>query len=538
MKLKGTAAIFMPLCIAAFASIGALPASAQQVRRISYSDYRDKVYGAWLGQVTGAAYGFPFEGKARNAIQLDHTLRVWNDAVVDDDYYYEMVALYGFERFGIGMTVEQLGTMWKEYKAGTWGSSEQARFALERGIKAPDSGSPRYNRWFHTIGSQFSSDIYGMISPGMVNLAGAVARNYSHVNGYAEGSDGAVFVAACISEAFFETNPMKIVRQAAQLIDPRSNYRKAIDFVLHSYEQGKPWREVAAESEARWRPDYPQLNNSVANGALVALGILYGDGDYMKSINIVTQTGDFTDADCNAANVSSVVGAMRGSKALPTRLTDQFHDRIYGDHMGPLKFGRVIDEKISNLADRIATVGEKNLLANGARREGDTLVIPVQTAKTQPLEYFDINDYGSLWNPDWKLSGAARGGAGATYVMDDVLVTFPRDTRPCLLERTVAITASNAKLYFDAGAVGGRPWRLQVMADDDIALNQGIGSSGGTPVAHIPGAIEEKDPQPEWTPVTVDLSAYKGRTIVLRLYQWPSASQIPGPAYWRRARLE
>src|SRR6266849_4727500 len=392
----------------------AVTASPAADRRLMVAEYRDKVYGAWAGQIVGASYGFNFEGKARNAIELDHFLNHYEAALVDDDYFYEMVALFGFERWGLNMTVEQLGEMWKEYRAGTWGSSEQARLALERGIKAPDTGSPRYNRWFHTIGSQFSSDIYGMISPGMVNLAGAVARNYSHVNGYAEGSDGAVFVAACISEAFFETNPTKIVRQAAQLIDPRSNYRKAIDFVLQSYEQGKPWREVAAESEARWRPDYPQINNSVANGALVALGILYGDSDYVKSINVVTQTGDATDADCNAANVSSVVGAMRGPKALPARLTDQFHDRIYGDHMGPLKFGRVIDEKISNWADRIAAVGEKNLLANGARREGDTLVIPVQTAKTQPLEYFDINDYGSLWNPDWKLSGGARGGAGAT----------------------------------------------------------------------------------------------------------------------------
>lgn len=261
----------------------AWPSTGPANRRITLDDYRDKVYGASIGQIAGASYGFNFEGKARNVIQLDHFLNKYDAAVVDDDYYYEMVALYGFERFGPAMTVEQLGDMWKEYRAGTWGSSEQARLALERGIKAPETGSPRYNRWFHTIGPQFSSDIYGMISPGMVNLAGAVARKYSHVNGYAEGSDGAVFVAACISEAFFETNPAKIVYQAAQLIDPRSNYRKAIDFVLAGYEQRKPWRQIAAGSEARWRPDYPQMNNSVANGALVALGILYGDGDFLRS---------------------------------------------------------------------------------------------------------------------------------------------------------------------------------------------------------------------------------------------------------------
>ncbi len=76
----------------------------------------------------------------------------------------------------------------------------------------------------------------------------------------------------------------------------------------------------AAESEARWRPDYPQLNNSVANGALVALGILFGEGDFLKSINIVTQAGDYTDADCNAANVSSVTGAMHGFRSFRPNL--------------------------------------------------------------------------------------------------------------------------------------------------------------------------------------------------------------------------
>lgn len=122
--------------------------------------------------------------------------------------------------------------------------------------------------------------------------------------------------------------------------------------------------------------------------------------------------------------------------------------------MGPLKFGRMIDEKISGLAERIAALGEKILLANGARREGDMLLVPRQQVRTQPMEYFDINDYGPLWNPDWKLIGAGRGLSGATYLLGDILVTYPR----------------------------------------------------------------------------------KG--VFLRLYQWVPASQIPGPAYWRKAAIE
>jgi hypothetical protein len=515
----------------------ALAASAQPTdRRIPIAEYRDKVYGAWAGQIVGASYGFNFEGKARNAIELDHYLNHYEAALVDDDYFYEMVALYGFERFGLNMTVEQLGEMWKEYRAGTWGSSEQTRLALERGIKAPDTGSPRYNRWFHTIGPQFSSDIYGMISPGMVNLAGAVARKYSHVNGYAEGSDGAVFVAACISEAFFELNPRKIVQQAARLIDPQSNYRKAVDFVIAGYDQGKNWRTIAAESEARWRPDYPQLNNSVANGALVALGILFGEGDFLKSINVTTQVGDYTDADCNAANVSSVVGAMKGFSAIPKQFLEPLHNRIYGDHMGPLKFGRVIDERIDDLARRVAGIGQKNALANGARLDGNTLVLPQQNVQTQPLEYFDINDYGKLWNANWRLEGASRGGAGATYLDGDVLVTFPRDTRPCMLARSITAPAGKPQLILEIGYLRYRPWRLQVLVDDDTVATEVIGAEDTADLKRVqPNAAAAA---PIWKPVRLDLSRYAGRTVTLRLYHWLVPEQVPGAAYWRSVRVE
>jgi hypothetical protein len=518
-------------------AITCLAAAAQAAdRRISVAEYRDKVYGAWMGQIVGASYGFNFEGKARNAIDLDHYINHYEAALVDDDYFYEMVALFGFERFGLGMTVEQLGEMWKEYRAGTWGSSEQTRLALERGIKAPDTGNPRYNRWFHTIGPQFSSDIYGMISPGMVNLAGAVARKYSHINGYAEGSDGAVFVAACISEAFFEKNPVKIVKQAAQLIDPRSNYRKAIDFVIAGYEQGRNWRTIAAESEARWRPDYPQLNNSVANGALVALGILFGEGEFLKSLNVTTQVGDYTDADCNAANVSAVVGAMHGFSAIPEQFIEPMHNRIYGDHMGPLKFGRVIDERIDDLAGRIAGIGQKNLLANGARIDRDALVIPQQRVETQALEAFDINEYGKLWNENWRLEGASRGGAGATYLDGDVLVTFPRDTRPCMLTENITVSPGKPQLKLEIGYLRYRPWRLQVFVGDDIVTTQAIGVEDSVDIKQVQANAAAAEPL--WKTVTLDLSRFAGQKVTLRLYQWLLPEQLPGAAYWRSVRIE
>lgn len=494
-------------------------------RRISLAGYQSRVYGAWLGKIVGAIFGWPFEGQKKNVVpDLARYLRPYTYAPVDDDYFYEMVAMYGFERHGIRMTVEQLGETWLEYKAGTWGSSEQARLALEKGIKAPNTGEPRYNKWFHTIGPQFSSGLYGMLTAGMVNVAGKLARYYTHVNGYAEGCDGAVFVAACTSEAFFESDPEKIVRQAAHLISPKSNYRKALNQVLEGYSQNQDWRELADEIENRWRPDYPQMNNSVANGALCALALLYGKGDWLRSVNLITSVDDYTDADCNADVVSSIVATMRGPDVIPKKLVATLNDRIYGTHMGPVKFDRVIEESISGFAGRIAATGRRILAANGAREDARGLFIPRQVVRQQPLEWFDINDYGRLWNPDWRLVHASRGGAGATYLEweKNTLVTFPRDTRPCRLEREVQVPAGHAELALSVGAVPGRPWRLQVFANDSPVLMQTIASHSGKE------GIQYQD-------LHVDLSRYAGWKVVVRLYHWLVDGKPPASAYWKTA---
>ncbi len=506
---------------------GAPHEGEERFRRLSLSQYQDRVHGAWLGGIVGTLFGMPFEGKAENVVaSLDRFLHSYTYAPVDDDYYYEMVALYGFERHGIGMTVEQLGEMWKEYQAGSWGSSEQARLLLDKGIKAPQTGEPRYNKWFHTIGPQFSSDMYGMITAGMVNLAGEVARKYSHVNGYAEGSDGAVFVAGCISEAFFETNTERIVDQAARLISPKSNYRKAILQVLEGYTRGDDWRQLAHEIENRWRPDYPQLNNSVANGALVALALLYGKGDYVNSLNLVTATDDYTDADCNGDNVGSVVGAMHGVKAIPQQMTAPLSDRIYGKSMGPVTFKKVVDERISDLAERIAVVGRKILMANGTTERGGELLIPQQEVKEQPLEWFDIHDYGKLWNSDWRLAHAGRGGPGATYLEweTNTLVTYPRDTRPCRLERDVQVRSGHSELALTVGAVSDQPWRLQAFVNDEAILTEII-------------ATDSFRQDVQYRDFHVDLSKYAGQTVRLRLYHWLVDGKAPGSAHWKKAEL-
>jgi hypothetical protein len=310
------------------------------------------------------------------------------------------------------------------------------------------------------------------------------------------------------------------------LIPPKSNYRKGLDQVLEAFSRNEDWHQVAHDIEDRWRPDYPQMNNSVANGALVALRVLYGQGDYLKSLNIVTATDDFTDADCNGDNVGSIVGAMHGLKAIPAPLVAPVNDRIYGKSMGNVVYKKVVDERISDLAARIAAVGAKLLVANGAVEKEDSLLIPHEVVKEQPLEWFDINDYGQLWNSAWTLSHAGRGGAGATYLQweDHTLVTFPRDTRPCRLERQARLPEGHPELVLIVGSSPERPWRLEALVNNETVLTEEISKEA-------PGG------DPQYREFHLDLSNYAGQAVTLRLYHWLKGGKAPGSAYWHKAEI-
>jgi hypothetical protein len=448
-------------------------------------------------------------------------------APVDDDYYYEMVAIRAFEKYGIGLTVQQLGQQWLENNAGSWGSSEQALLLLKRGITPPDTGHPRYNKLWWTIGPQFSADVYGVLSPGMPNVAAEMARRLGHINGYAEGTDGAVFVSGMISIAFVENDPQLIVRRAATLIHPDSPYRKCLDMIIAMADAGRGPDEIFRAIDERWGIEYPATNNAVVNGGFVATSVWFGGGDFQKTIQLAVHAADFADADCNAANSESVVAAMHGMNALPPEQVAQLHDRIMGAEMGPLKLTPPVDESITELARRTEKLGLAIAVAHGASDDGNTLRITIQVPVTQPAELFRLADLMHYWNPDWTLERAGFGGAGGgmpgirgiTYLDDDVLSTYPRDeVRGTVLRRTARLGKSSA-LKIKAGVDPGRVWQLQVYVNDDKVLDK-----------LIEGLSETR----RWQDIRVDLSKYTDQEVVLRLYQ---RVLIPhheaGNAYWQ-----
>jgi hypothetical protein len=506
---------------------------------LSRTRYLDRAKAIWIGQMIGQWTGLQFEHKVASVLKNTPLRSLPGYAPIDDDYYYEMVAIRAFEKYGVDLTVEELGKQWVENNAGSWGSSEQALLLLKRGVKAPDTGSPRFNRLWWTIGPQFSSDVYGTLNPGMPNQAAALARRLGHINGYAEGTDGAVFVAGMISLGFVESDPKEIVRKAAQLISKLSPYRQCLDMVISMAETGSATQEIFRAIDERWGIEYPATNNAVVNGGIVATSVWFGRGDFATTENLAFSAADFSDTDCNAANAASVIGAMKGLSALPADLVASLNDRIYGAAMGPLKLTPPVDESISDLARRTAVLGEKILLSHGARMQGDDVIIPTEQPETQEAELFKLSDLTKWWNPDWALERAGFGGAGGgiagirgnTYLDGETLSIWPRDeVRGAFLRRSVQL-GDNPVLTFDVGADPGCAWHLNVFVNNDRLLDRII---DGGPIAQ-----PETPPERHWEHIRLDLGAYKNDRIVLRLYDLVLVPhRYAGNSYWRRVALE
>jgi hypothetical protein len=506
------------------------PPDRPAILRLTHAQYLDRVEAIWTAQIIAVLLAWPHEHRTASVLWLDDYPREYTTAPVDDDWYYEMCAIRGLEKYGVDMTEAQLGAQWLESSCGSWGSSEQALFALRRGVRAPDTGHPRHNKLWFTIGPQFSSEVYGALAPGMPNVAGRLARKFGHVNGYAEAVDGAVFMAGMVSLGFGAKDTRVIVKKAASLIHADSPYRACLDQVIALAEKGRSFNEVVAAVEDRWHIEYPATNNAVANGGLVAAALWFGKGDFLATVNLAAGAADFTDADCNAANAAAVIAAMHGMGALPKHLVMPLGDRIVGNKMGPLKLTPPVDEKISDLTKRTAAIGEKMLKVQGAKVDEGAILIKVEEPATQPAESFKLADLTKYWNPDWTLERAGFGGAGGglggirgiTHLDGDVLATYPRDEVRGVVLRRVLKLGKKPSLSFRAGVDPGRAWELNVYVDNKRLAGR---------IVEAPPAARDR----HWEDYSFDLSAYAGKSVHLRLYQRVllDAGRTAGNAYWK-----
>lgn len=297
-------------------------------RSISTDLLKDKIAGGWAGKMIGVTYGDPTEFNAMGRIYEDPINWKPSDikeSLGQDDIYVQLTFLMAMDKHGIDAPLKKYQEMFATAGYGLWHANMQARKNFHDSIFAPLSGEPAYNLHADDIDFQIESDYIGFMCPGMPRAASAIANRIGRIMNYGDGLYGGIFVAALYSEAFFETDINTIIEKALQSIPQSSNYYKIIKDVLRLREQYPgSWRDAWEELEKKWG-DVDICGAGSAfnidaklNGAYIVMGLLYGEGDPLKTLEISTRCGQ--DSDCNPSNAMAVLGVIRGFSGLPEEM--------------------------------------------------------------------------------------------------------------------------------------------------------------------------------------------------------------------------
>lgn len=299
----------------------------QSPRRLSRAVLTDKIRGGWAGQMIGVSYGAPTEFRAQGKM-LEGELRWTPDrvenAIHQDDLYVEMTFARVMDEQGLAATSEQYGEAFKNSRYGLWHANAAARRNLNRGIKAPLSGHPKYNLHANDIDFQIEADFIGLMAPGLPQAVNQYCDRVGRVMNYGDGLYGGMFVGGMYAAAYFENDARKVVEAGLACLPSGSTYAKLIrDLLDWSGQNPGDWRKTWQQIEVKWDKDDPCPDGALTpfnidakiNGAYIALGLLYGQNDFLKTMEIATRCGQ--DSDCNPSSAAGVLGVMLGFAAIP-----------------------------------------------------------------------------------------------------------------------------------------------------------------------------------------------------------------------------
>jgi len=372
-------------------------ASAAEFRRLSVEEYRDKMAGGWLGQMAGVGWGGPTEFRWKGAIIPADKMPEWNPGRINqfhqDDIYVEMTFLRTLELHGWDVSIRQAGIDFANSGYPLWHANRAGRDNLRAGIAPPDSGHPKFNHHADDIDYQIEADYAGLIAPGMPNVAIELGEKFGRLMNYGDGLYGGQFVGGMYAEAFFEDDPVKIVAAGLKCIPEGSQYAECIrDTMKWHRENPDDWEKTwdLINKKYHLNPEYRRFScggpksafniDAKINGAYIAMGLLYGEGDMDKTIIISTRCGQ--DSDCNPANSGGVLGTVIGRSKLPKKYTSALNPEGVFSHTA-YNFPSLV--KVSEKLVREAVVRAGGRIEKDAAGN-EILVIPVIPPKPSKLE--------------------------------------------------------------------------------------------------------------------------------------------------------
>jgi len=532
--------------------------AARKVRRLPVKEYVDKMKAGWIGQMAGVGWGGPTEFHFQGKIMPPDKMPKWRPQMINqfhqDDIYVEMTFLRTLELYGMDVPIRQAGIDFANSRYPLWHANNAGRTLLRSGVAPPDSGHPKFNKHADDIDYQIEADFAGLIAPGLPNVAVKLGETFGRLMNYGDGLYGGQLVGGMYAEAFFEDDPVKLVKAGLECIPRQSQYAECIRDVLKWYKQNpddweKTWQLI--NKKYHLNPAYRRFScsgpkstfniDAKINGAYIVMGMLYGERDPDETIIISTRCGQ--DSDCNPSNSGGVLFTTIGFEKLPDKFKSALNPEGKFSHT-PYNFPTLI-----KVCEKLV---RQSVIKAGGRIEKDAsgqevFVIPIRKPRPTRLEQCwepgpiansrftkrelakitatagkDLSEAISKFAPGWKVTKCGEDmnpGLRAEWAgKKNVLMTHPLSrTVGCVLSKKVKIPANKkTALRLVVGHHPDGDWTLLVKADGKELLKTSVG---------------KETAENGWMQTDVDISAYAGKEIKLELVNQPSDWQWEA-GYW------
>jgi ADP-ribosylglycohydrolase len=370
---------------------------------INAADYHKKVLGCWMGKNIGGTLGAPMEWRRQVNNVNFYTQELGGDPLPNDDLDIQLLWLVALEEKGLELDARTLAEYWTLYVTPHWAEYGNAKINMRSGLMPPLSGT-LHNDWKDSCGAFIRSEIWACITPGLPRIAAWYAYQDAILDhGDGEGVYAEVFVAAVESAAFVIQDIDRLIEIGLSYIPADCGVAGAVQDAAASYKAHKTWREARDSilagfrgstffgireqtSTEDWEKGFGEGKkgwDAPSNIGMLVIGLLYGEGDFGRSICTAVNCGE--DTDCTGATVGSIFGILYGIDAIPEKWILPIGRKIKTAclNLGELGyFGNQLPDDVDDMTARTEKITRQVLLRYHAA---------VELAENKPTDLEDMN---------------------------------------------------------------------------------------------------------------------------------------------------
>ena len=345
---------------------------------LTFEQYKDKVMGCFAGKNIGGVLGAPYEGW-RQKVELEfYTQDLSMGPPPNDDLDLQIVWLAAVEKYGRNVNASILGEYWLSYIIPNWVEYGTGKANLRAGFMPPMSGVID-NTYKDSCGCFIRSELWACLAPGHPEIAARYAYEDAIVDHAEEGMQGEIFFAALESAAFAEKDTNKLLDIALSYIPEDCATARCVRTARKCYENQVPFWE-ARKQVHNCAPgtfgiqqckisEIPEEEQELELGApgfdapenigFAILGLLYGEGDFGKSLCLAVSCGE--DTDCSGASLGAFLGILLGNEGIPKKWSEPLNDKIATLCIDKTSRGVWVPETVTELTDRILRISPQFL---------------------------------------------------------------------------------------------------------------------------------------------------------------------------------